>query len=565
MAEFKDLDVAAANNTARFPEGMRVNALNNQLRELEAMVAREFGDRNGSLSSTGSANAYVLAANATLTAYAQGDEFAFKANFANTSGVTIDVDGVGAKSILKAHDQALVTGDIESGALVRIVYDGTNFQLMSPTGFDPASAVASTAADAVSTAADVVSTNADVVTTNADVVLTAADVVSTGNDVTSTNADVVSTGNDVTSTNADAVLTAADVVSAEAAAGAVAVPFTFDNSTTMGDPGTGDFRFNNATVSSVTAIAVDATSADTGNPDVSDFIAVWGASTATNKGYITIKKSGTPATFATFAITAAVTDNTGWLQLTVTHVDSNGTWTAADKGYFAWSRTGDDGAGSYNTATATTEGIVELATQAEVDAGTDTARSITPATLDAFVNGKPDTVITAADEILFADATDSNKSKKDAVQGILDLVPASGVVGDALVQASLASQLNNVTGDNTVYTIVFDTEITDVGGDWASPTFTAPTTGKYLFSGVISIIAGTSTSMGVRLVTSNRTLYFRGNPNNMADSSTQINLPFAAVLDMDASDTASIAVVTSGGAKDDDVTTESYLSIVQLT
>lgn len=38
-----------------------------------------------------------------------------------------------------------------------------------------------------------------------------------------------------------------------------------------------------------------------------------------------------------------------------------------------------------NSATETSEGIVELATQAEVDAGTDTARVITPATLAGYI------------------------------------------------------------------------------------------------------------------------------------------------------------------------------------
>jgi len=36
------------------------------------------------------------------------------------------------------------------------------------------------------------------------------------------------------------------------------------------------------------------------------------------------------------------------------------------------------------TTTATTEGIIELATQAEVDAGTDTVRAVTPDTLDGY-------------------------------------------------------------------------------------------------------------------------------------------------------------------------------------
>ena len=246
---------------------------------------------------------------------------------------------------------------------------------------------------AASAAAALVSENAaaaDAVLTAADVVTVAADLVATNQDTIDTAADLVATNQDTIDTAADVVLTAADVVSAESAAGAVAVPFTFDNSTSMADPGTGDFRFNNATVGSVTAITLDANSADTGNPDVSDFIATWGASDSGDKAHITFKKSGTPATFATFKITAAVTDNTTHLELTVTHVDSNGTWTAADKAYVAWTRTGDAGAAS-PSASETVEGIVETATQGEVDAGTDALRYVTPATLanTTVVGGDP--------------------------------------------------------------------------------------------------------------------------------------------------------------------------------
>ncbi len=126
------------------------------------------------------------------------------------------------------------------------------------------------------------------------------------------------------------------------AVNAAGFKFTFDTSTTMADPGVGDLRFNNATVSSVTALALDATSADTGNPDVSDFIAAWDDSTNTAlRGTIIIRKVGAPSTFAIFNVTGAVTDNTGWLQVTVTHVTSGGTFSAADNLIVHFTRTGD--------------------------------------------------------------------------------------------------------------------------------------------------------------------------------------------------------------------------------
>ena len=129
---------------------------------------------------------------------------------------------------------------------------------------------------------------------------------------------------------------------ASAAAAAVGAKFNFDSSTTMGDPGAGDFRLNNATIASVTQCVFDATSADTGNPDISDFIATWDDSTSTINGHLIFRKSATPATFAIFTV-GAVTDNGSWLQVALTHVDSNGTFSNADPFYVQFVRNGDKG------------------------------------------------------------------------------------------------------------------------------------------------------------------------------------------------------------------------------
>jgi len=127
---------------------------------------------------------------------------------------------------------------------------------------------------------------------------------------------------------------------------ATGISFTFNATTTMADPGAGVFRMNNATVASVTSIAFDATSAESGNPDVSDFIATWDDVTnATGSGVLTLKKAGTPATFAVFYVTA-VTDNTGWLEVTVSHIASNGTWSASDRCFFQFVASGADGSGT---------------------------------------------------------------------------------------------------------------------------------------------------------------------------------------------------------------------------
>lgn len=121
--------------------------------------------------------------------------------------------------------------------------------------------------------------------------------------------------------------------------------FNFDSSTTMADPGSGDIRLNNATLSSVTAIAISDLNADTGNPDVSTFILSWDdSSNSSLRGTILIKKISEPENFAIYSVTGGSTDNTGWTQLAVTYVQAAGSFSDADALSIAFVRTGDKGA-----------------------------------------------------------------------------------------------------------------------------------------------------------------------------------------------------------------------------
>lgn len=82
--------------------------------------------------STGSANAYVLTMTSLISAYTTYMVVKFKASFANTGACTININGLGAKSIKKYNGEALASGDIQSGQMVELQYDGTNFQMLSP-------------------------------------------------------------------------------------------------------------------------------------------------------------------------------------------------------------------------------------------------------------------------------------------------------------------------------------------------------------------------------------------------------------------------------------------------
>ncbi len=100
---------------------------------------------------TGAADAYLVALPATLLAYTTGLQIVMKAVNANTGASTIDVDGLGVKSIKRFNGDALQSGDIPAGAMVTLNYDGVNFV----TGGD-----AVTAAAASATAAATSETNA---------------------------------------------------------------------------------------------------------------------------------------------------------------------------------------------------------------------------------------------------------------------------------------------------------------------------------------------------------------------------------------------------------------------
>ena len=104
----------------------------------------------------------------------------------------------------------------------------------------------------------------------------------------------------------------------------------------------------------------------------------------------------------------------------------------------------------------------------------------------------------------------------------------------------------NVTGDGTTYTITFPNGIFDLGGDFASPTFTSPIMGKYLlmFQVKISDINASHLNAELQIVTSNRT-YKEGNllnPANGRSAGNEMILTMMVIADMDAADTAHVTV-----------------------
>jgi hypothetical protein len=82
---------------------------------------------------SGSVNTYAITLSPSISSYTAGQGFVFKASNTNTSASTLNVNGKGAVAIKKNKSSDLVSGDILSGQMVEVKYDGVYFQLMSLT------------------------------------------------------------------------------------------------------------------------------------------------------------------------------------------------------------------------------------------------------------------------------------------------------------------------------------------------------------------------------------------------------------------------------------------------
>ena len=76
--------------------------------------------------STGSANAQELTLTPSISAYATGATYIFEAGYTNTGAATLDVNSVGAQSIVTPSIGALIGGEIVAGQIYLVVYEPTN-------------------------------------------------------------------------------------------------------------------------------------------------------------------------------------------------------------------------------------------------------------------------------------------------------------------------------------------------------------------------------------------------------------------------------------------------------
>ena len=117
---------------------------------------------------------------------------------------------------------------------------------------------------------------------------------------------------------------------------------------------------------------------------------------------------------------------------------------------------------------------------------------------------------------------------------------------------------------NATTTVVFDTEIFDQNGDFASNLFTAPVDGRYQLNVQLMIqqMDKDTDYVAIDLRTSNRTyVYYHDNDGMAADMPNGKEVTIAVLADMDANDTAFVVLsLANSGTAQMDVTTNSAFS-----
>lgn len=123
-----------------------------------------------------------------------------------------------------------------------------------------------------------------------------------------------------------------------------------------------------------------------------------------------------------------------------------------------------------------------------------------------------------------------------------------------ITSAYLANAVLNVTGDNTAYTILFDSTLVNVGTAYNTATgiFTVPVTGRYLISvsiGVGNLIAGHISGIASITTTS---VTFQTNAFNyfaMADVNGNMVSSFSKIIPLAATNTVKIVIIVNGSTK----------------
>jgi hypothetical protein len=119
-----------------------------------------------------------------------------------------------------------------------------------------------------------------------------------------------------------------------------ALSYTYSTTTTDADPGSGFLRLDNATPGSATGIYVSDNELNA--VDVSAYLLSWDDGTSAAPGTIIMRSVESAGVFHIYSLTA-VTDNSGYVDLTVSYVAGSGSFVNGETVLVAFIPTGDKG------------------------------------------------------------------------------------------------------------------------------------------------------------------------------------------------------------------------------
>lgn len=114
---------ATADSTINMREGQAASSLNDGIRALMAAVAKFRDDLAGIIDTGGSATAYTVTTNQSLTTLTDGFVVTVRMHATNGYGATLQVDGLTAKQITTAGTTNIRAGRLLIGSVQRFSYD----------------------------------------------------------------------------------------------------------------------------------------------------------------------------------------------------------------------------------------------------------------------------------------------------------------------------------------------------------------------------------------------------------------------------------------------------------
>lgn len=132
MTVFKWSQTAATNSTAdgtiNWAEGQSPSSVNNSARAMMAALAKFRDDISGNLVTGGTSSAYTLTTNQGFTSLSAMDNMtiAFRPHTANAAGATLNVDGLGAKTLRYTNGTSLLASELRGQTPYLANYDNGN-------------------------------------------------------------------------------------------------------------------------------------------------------------------------------------------------------------------------------------------------------------------------------------------------------------------------------------------------------------------------------------------------------------------------------------------------------